>query len=226
MLQKTGFDFHRHRSEPNKLAWLEKAQIRTVIDVGANTGQFVKEIRSVLPDAFVYSFEPLRDCYGALVEERKDDRKFKAFHFALGDSHEETVMHRNNYSPSSSLLPMGELHKTLYPHTKDTSTEKIIVRRLDDMNELDPANLEKEILVKIDTQGYEDRVIRGGTRFLKHTKAMIVETSFTTLYEGQLLFADIYAMLAALGFGYRGGIHQKFDPKSGKLIFEDSLFVR
>lgn len=221
-----GLDLHRYRPAPNNLAWLEKAGIRTVIDVGAHIGQFAAEVRETLPDAAIYSFEPLHDCYDQLDAVRKGDVKFKAFNFALGETAGAMPMHRSESSPSSSLLPMGELHRRVYPHTAGSSIENIEVRRLDDITELNPINLEKEVLVKIDTQGYEDRVIRGGTEFLKHTKAMIVETSFTMLYEGQFLFADIYAMLTALGFKYCGGMHQKGNPENGLLLFEDSIFVR
>lgn len=226
LIWKTGFDIRRYRPEPDQLSWLKEIAIQTIIDVGANIGQFAKEIRSALPDAFIYSFEPLKDCYDDLLIIMKNDRKFKAFNMALGDSSEEVVMHHNDYSASSSILDMAQSHKDLYPYTKHIHDEKIIVCRLDDIHELDKNNLKKEILVKIDTQGYEDRVLRGGIEFLKNTKVIIIETSFITLYEGQLLFADIYKMLTSLGFVYKGSIRRKFNLKNGGNLYEDSIFVK
>lgn len=226
LIWKTGFDIRRYRPEPDEMLWLKELGIKTIVDVGANIGQFAEEIRPDLPDAFMYSFEPLKDCYDTLVETFKDDKNFKAFHMALGDANEEVTMHRSAYSPSSSILKMAQSHKELYPYTKKSSDEKITVRRLDDLKELNPNNLEKEILVKIDTQGFEDRVIRGGTEFLKHVKVMIIETSFVTLYEKQVLFADIYKMLTDLGFVYKGSLHKKFNAKNGGNLYEDSIFVR
>lgn len=226
IIWKTGFDIHRFRPEPSQFLWLTELKIKTVVDIGANVGQFVKDIRSYLPEAFVYSFEPLKDCYDTLWNTWKNDEKFMAFNVALGDSNEKVIMHHNKYSPSSSILEMAQSHKNLYPYTKNTENETITVRRLDDIKELNSISMEKEILVKIDTQGYEDRVIRGGSEFLKHAKAIIIETSFVTLYEKQFLFADIYKMLTALGFVYKGGVHQKFNPKNGGVLYEDSLFVK
>lgn len=226
LIWKTGFDIRRYRPEPDEMLWLKEAGIKTIIDVGANIGQFAEEIRPDLPDAFMYSFEPLKDCYDTLVSTFKDDKNFKAFHMALGDTNEEVIMHRSEYSPSSSILKMAQFHKELYPYTKKSSDEKITVRRLDDIKELNPNKLEKEILVKIDTQGFEDRVIRGGTEFLKHVKVIIIETSFVTLYEKQVLFGDIHKMLADLGFAYKGCLHKKFNAKNGGNLYEDSIFVR
>lgn len=226
LIWKTGFDIRRYRPEPDELIWLKKIGIKTIVDIGANIGQFAEEIRPDLPDAFIYSFEPLKDCYDTLVKAMKDDKKFKAFNIALGDANDEVIMHRSEYSASSSILKMAQSHKDLYPYTKRSTDEKITVRRLDDIKEMNPSHLQKEILVKIDTQGYEDRVIRGGTEFLKQAKVIIIETSFITLYEKQLLFADIYKMLTDLGFSYKGSLHRKFNVKNGGTLYEDSIFIK
>lgn len=225
LIWKTGFDIHRYRPEPDQMLWLKELGIKTILDVGANVGQFAGEIRADLPDAFIYAFEPLKDCYDALVDSMKEDKKLKAFHMALGDKNEEVIMHRSEYSPSSSILKMAQSHKDLYPYTQKESGEKITVRRLDDLQEL-KNGFSKEILVKIDTQGYEDRVIRGGAEFLKQAKVILVETSFVTLYEKQLLFADIYKMLTDIGFVYKGSLHRRFNLKNGGNLYEDSIFVK
>ena len=46
---------------------LEDMVYLTVLDVGANTGQFALEIHKILPQAMIYSFEPLKDCYEQLM---------------------------------------------------------------------------------------------------------------------------------------------------------------
>ena len=84
-IHKFGIDIQRYRPGPNKLGWLPTYHINTIIDVGANVGQFAQEIRLVLPQAFVYSFEPLLDCYHQLVGNMSGDQKCKAFNVALGD---------------------------------------------------------------------------------------------------------------------------------------------
>ena len=64
--------------------WVKGKNIRTIIDVGANIGQFASYINKLLPEANLYSFEPLRDCYKQLLKKMEHVANFRAFQFALG----------------------------------------------------------------------------------------------------------------------------------------------
>ncbi len=75
-------------------------------------------------------------------------------------------------------------------------------------------------------QGYEKHVIKGGPETLSRTQALIVETSFETLYENQPLFGEIYDTLRELGFSYAGSIEQLYCPHTGRIIQQDALFVK
>jgi len=219
-----GVDIHRHHPEADRLAWLSKLNIQTVFDIGANVGQFAQEIRQTLPGAQIYSYEPLKECFNTLTSSFAYDSKFQAFNYALGEKSEEITMNKSSYTPSSSLLRMADSHKKLFPHTKDSSPETISVRRLDDVwAQLKPT---KEILIKVDTQGYEDKVIAGGITSFKQARVILIEASFVRLYETQPLFDDIYQKIQSFGFSYHGALHQKLNPKTGEVIFEDAIFVR
>src|SRR3989344_7135139 len=159
-LRKIGLDLHKYRPIPDKFGQLKDLNINTILDIGANVGQFATEIRSKLPNAQIYSFEPLNECFEALETSFGADPKFKAFNYALGEAEVEIAMHKSAYSPSSSILAMSQTHKTLFPHTKEHTEEKIKIKKLDDVAR--DLNLEKEILIKVDVQGFEDRVIAGG----------------------------------------------------------------
>ena len=202
--------------------WLKGQQIRTVLDIGANVGQFAAEIRRLLPETFIYSFEPLRDAHAALVSRMGSDRNFKAFNFALGDNESQAVINRSTYSPSSSLLPMADLHKAAWPKTAESETEEIEVRRLDSLD----LSLEPNLLVKIDVQGFEDKVIAGGRETISGAACIITEVSFEMLYDGQPLFDDIYRMLLEMGFEYRGNWDQLPDPHDDKPLQADAIFVK
>ena len=227
VIQKTGFDLHRYRKGPDKLEWIKSQNIKTVLDIGANVGQFAKEIREILPDAQIYSFEPLKECFNKLSQ-GSSLGKFGAFNFALGDKEETKEINKSSYTPSSSLLPMTNTHKTLFPHTKKHSQEKIEIKRLDDVAKdlnLDPS-ADGEILIKVDVQGFEDKVIAGGVETFKKAKVVLIENSFVELYESQPLFDDIYMKLKELGFEYRGALQQKIAKNTGQIISEDSMFIR
>ena len=86
--------------------------------------------------------------------------------------------------------------------------------------------LRPEILIKMDVQGFEDRVISGGIATFRKAKAVITEVNFANLYEEQLSFDVLYRMLKDLGFNYRGSIYTKFHPNSGSSLFSDAIFIR
>lgn len=223
-MNKLGVDIHRVHASVDRLTWLKSLNIRSIFDIGANIGQFAMEIRETLPGAQIYSFEPLKECYSKLDYAFKGDSRFKAFNCALGETDSTMTMNKSSYTPSSSLRSMADSHKEFFPHTKDSSTEIIKIRKLDGVfAELNPM---KEILIKVDTQGYEDKVIAGGPKAFNQAKVVLIEASFVELYRGQPLFDNIYQKMRSFGFVYEGALHQKIDPKTGKVIFEDAIFVR
>lgn len=208
--------------EGDRFNWLRNAGIRTVLDIGANTGQFAAHIHSIIPAAQVYSFEPLAECYRQLSENLSGPW-FKALSIAMGAENERVTMNRNVFSPSSSLLALGAAHKESFPFAADTQAESIEVRRLDDV--AGDLELRDNLLIKIDVQGFEDRVIEGGELTIRRAKILIVELSFETLYEHQPLFDDIYTTLRRLGFVYRGAMEQLLSPSDGRVLQADGIFT-
>jgi len=206
-------------------AWLLNANIKTVFDIGANTGQFASLIHEVLPDAFIYSFEPLEECYQKLKTKEREIANFKAFNIALGDTDGEIEFYRNEYSPSSSILPMADLHKQNYPFTDKEYLSKVKVARLDDIAK--DLVIEGDLLIKMDVQGYEDKVIHGGSLLINRAKILLIETSFNPLYLGQPLFRDIYECLRD-DFNYMGSLQQSqtISRIDGSILQEDSIFIR
>lgn len=220
--QQKQADWMGLQGEGNK--WLKKFDIRSVFDIGANTGAFTRMIARILPEAMIYAFEPLADCFDAMNASMRQHKKFKSFNVALGDAEMETNIYRSESSLSSSCLEMEALHKVNAPHTAAASLEKIKVKRLNDV--IKDLKIEDNILIKIDTQGYEDRVILGGLNLIRRAKIMIVETSFYELYKSQPLFDAIYDLLTKEGFLYMGSLEQWRSPIDGSILQEDSLFIR
>ena len=223
-LRFRGIDYEQycHLRQP----WLLAMNIRTIIDVGANVGQFALLAREVFPLAQILSFEPLPECFAAL-ESCLPAPNFQAFNLALGDKDAELDFHSAHHSPSSSFLRMNDFHKEAFPESRDgqeSESVKVKVRRLDDIvNGLD---LKERILLKLDVQGYEDKVIAGGAELLKRVSVVISETSFRPLYDGQTLFKDVHGALLEAGFVFQGNLNQMFSPADGRIVSADSIFVR
>jgi FkbM family methyltransferase len=211
------------KAEMKQLWWLRDLQIKTVLDIGANTGQFAQGICELLPGAMIYSFEPLPDCYEELVTDFADIPQFKGFNLALGNETGKIKINHNEFSPSSSLLPMAELHKETFTFAQKEVVQEVSIARLDDV--AGSLELREPILIKVDVQGFEDRVIDGGIGVFKQASVIIIELSIEQLYEGQLLFDAIYQTLKDLGFQYRGNYAQAHNA-DGRILYVDGIFTK
>jgi FkbM family methyltransferase len=225
-LNRLGLDLVRYnpRYSLGEYAYVASLDIKTVIDVGAHTGEFARMIKTILPEAAIFSFEPLKKEFQSLQQQMQNGAGFMAFNCAAGDRNETVEIHRSSYAQSSSLLPMAQLHKEAFPVSAGQSVETVEVKRLDDV--LRAHELMREILIKIDVQGYEDKVIAGAGETIGKAKAIIVEVSFRELYEGQPLFEKIFGLLSGEGFKYFGNLYQLLSPIDGAPLQADALFVR
>jgi hypothetical protein len=110
------------------------------------------------------------------------------------------------------------------PFSVQTEPVSVAVETLDSI--VAKLSLEDNLLVKIDVQGFECEVIKGGLETLRRAKLVIVETTFRALYEGQPLFGDVYRALTELGFRYAGSNGRLDSPIDGAPVQEDSIFRR
>jgi len=224
-----GLDIIRKPKSPSyTLLGLRKLPIRAIIDIGANQGQFAKMVLDVFPDASLYCFEPLPAPFNKLRlwAEQQRNRKIVTYNVALGDSEGEAKFFNHiNYSPSSSFLETTEICENLYPFTHAQSCTIVKVTTLDRWFENESPFLSQEILLKLDVQGFEDRVIRGGQDTFKKAKACIIEVSLDKLYKNQATFQNLSNSLYKFGYEYAGNLHQ-FYANDGHVIFIDAIFRR
>lgn len=204
--------------------WLRRMKFRTVLDIGANHGQFALAARRAFPEATVHCFEPIPDCFATLSRRLGRVPEVVLHNVALADTAGLSSMVRNEFSPSSSLLEMDMTHVREFPWTAKGSQVAVSVSTLDAA--LARVQVPTPVLVKIDVQGAEDRVIAGGRATLARAAVVIIETSFERLYKGQPLFDDIYRLLCAEGFVYQGSLGQLVSPQDGRVLQNDSIFVR
>jgi FkbM family methyltransferase len=223
-----GFDIVRYSQNlAHSLLGLKNLPIKTIIDVGANEGQFAKEILKIFPEAHLYCFEPLTEPFKKLNHwAEKQNKKVRVFNFALGDQEGAfEIFNHLHHSPSSSLLKTTGVCERYYPFTKEQVSAQVKVTTLDNWIDSLSAPLSHDILVKLDVQGYEDRVVRGGKNFLSVAKACLVEINLDQLYEDQPTFKDIFSLLSDLGYHFCGNLDQIYD-NDGHVVFIDAVFVR
>jgi FkbM family methyltransferase len=204
--------------------WIHDLKIATILDIGANTGHFALAINALLPEAKVYSFEPLPECFEELQTKVKHIPNIQVSNIALGNYSGSLAFRRNAHNLSSSFLEMTNIHKSAFPETSKSEVTDVVIARLDDVAQ--KLVLKNPLLVKIDVQGFEDQVLTGGIQTISQAKVIIIETSFCTLYEKQPLFDDIYVILKNHNYLYAGALESLHDPNTGRVLQEDSIFIK
>lgn len=205
--------------------FLASHEIRTILDIGANTGQFAKMIRRVCPDlAALHSFEPLEDCQPNLTEALVGFGGHHVHQIGLGEKEEEVVFNHCEFSPCSSLLRPNERLIKDHPGAGKIRQERISVRRLDDWAA--DYELLTPLMIKIDVQGFETKVMAGGRATLSRAQVIVVETAFCSLYEEQPSFHEIYSFLRHLGFAFRGTAGQNICKNDFQILEADAIFEK
>jgi FkbM family methyltransferase len=213
------------RRDQEFLAWslLGHCGFETVLDIGANEGQFATLARRLWPRAVIHSFEPLPDVHRLLLSNLGALGDAHAHRVALSDRNGHSVMNASAFSPSSSLLPMADLHRSEWPQSAQHQSIEVPIMRLDDWAAKHPLGAGPS-LIKIDVQGHELAVIGGGRETIRRACAVALEVSFHELYRGQALFEQIFDAMRGLGFVYRGNIEQ-FRSKDGqRVLYADAVF--
>jgi FkbM family methyltransferase len=200
-------------------------RLDTVLDVGANVGQYSAGLRSSGYHGRIVSFEPLSDAYARLARRCAHDMAWTAHREAVGSEPGELELNISANSYSSSLLPMTSAHVGAAPGSHYVGVEKVPVRTLADLlpaHDVDPTRT----WLKIDTQGYEAQVLDGAGDRLGEFAAIQLELSFVPLYDGQALFDELVERLRATGFVLFGLEAGFGDSRSGRTLQCDGVFVR
>lgn len=203
------------------LSALKGKRIRTIVDVGANRGQFALFAHTEFPDAQVISFEPLSAPSQRFESLFKGEQRVCLHRRGLGQRCEPRSMHVTQQDDSSSIYPPGRLQTANFG-TVEIASENIEVVRLDSI--LNRSEIERPALLKIDTQGYELEVILGCGDMLSSFDYIYVELSFVELYKGQPLFDDVESILLSRGFRV-AGVYNQSTSKNGTALQADFLFA-
>lgn len=229
-LHAMGIEAHRFHPDTSPLARLMAAlrafDIDLVIDVGANDGQFARELRAGSYSGRIVSFEPLAAAHRRLLQVSGGDPAWQVHpRCALGDRLGEIDLNIAGNSVSSSILPMLAEHSKAAPESAYLGRETAPLTTLDSVA---PTYFEgaQAPFLKIDTQGYEWHVLDGALATLPKIRGIQIELSLVPLYEGQRLWRECIERLEAEGFVLWALQPVFIDPVNGRHLQWDGLFFR
>jgi FkbM family methyltransferase len=173
-------------------------QLRTVVDIGANRGQFALCIRRLYPQARIYSFEPLSRPARSWMRNFGHDPHATLFRKAVGAKTGSATMSVSRWDVSSSLLPFAQAQHDNYPLTEEASREVVDTTTLEEC--IGEQELQDPALLKLDVQGYELTALQGCGALLEKFRYVYVEASFVELYVGQALASEVISFLLSRGF--------------------------
>jgi FkbM family methyltransferase len=201
-------------------------RIDVVLDVGANAGQYAQRLRSDLGfEGRICSFEPMSLPFRRLQSRAAEDPKWQTFNFALGDVEGMATINIAANSESSSMLEMLPSHLEAAPESRFVGTEDVELRTLDAIFH-DLCQPGEGVYLKIDTQGFEGRVLRGADRSLPKIDTVEMEMSLTPLYSNEPTFGELYQLLLAKGYTVVGLEPGFTNPQTGQLLQADAVFHR
>src|SRR5271156_3971034 len=182
-----------------------------VLDVGAaeidggRSGPYDKLLKA--GRARVVGFEP--DAKGCEKLNQKYGTPHLFLPYFVGDG-ESATFYETNWPPTGSLFKPNrqvlEKFQNLHEVTTLKAEHAVATRRLDDIPEVDDIDF-----VKIDAQGAELAVFKGGERVLRNAVLVQTEILFVELYENQPLFADIDHLLRSYDYQFHA-----FDGLQGR----------
>ena len=174
-------------------------QLNTIIDIGANRGQFALCARRLYPLAQIFSFEPLSTPARSWMRVFAADARAKLFTKAVAVQAGPATMHVSRWDSSLVLAahnprPKARIFRSLRKPPPKSWRRTTLETCVNDSQIVDPA------LLKIDVQGSELTTLVGCTTLLDRFKYVYVEASFIELYAGQALATEVLGFLIDRGF--------------------------
>jgi FkbM family methyltransferase len=202
--------------------------VETVFDVGANAGQFQHQAETAFPGSYLYSFEPHPDTYRHLCEAVTSPRA-RCYQLALGDTCGRVPFYVYGTQADGSLM------NSLTPDAGFAlrggwKPEKIEVESITLDALCKRERIERIDILKLDTEGFDLTVLKGGERMLRERRVNFVYTEFNDLLDrpgvtgGSLL--PIAQFLATLGLRYVATYTDFVQTDGPMWLCANALFAR
>lgn len=179
---------------------LNKKDLLTIFDVGANVGQTYYRFRENFPSSKIYCFEPVQETFSKLQQNIRHDTNVILENLALGEQAGQKKIRLFNAASSG----INSLKEDIMNNDEHAREETVTIETLDAYCK---ANSVKKIdLLKIDTEGYEINVIQGAKELISNGNISLVfcEVGFIKNDRRHTNFSELSEMLAANNYYFCG----------------------
>ena len=194
----------QHNLRSHLTTCINEYKIDTIFDVGANEGQFGEFVRGLGFSGKIYSFEPVDSAFQKLQSISAADHDWIIFNFALGSGAAESYINVSEFTSFSSILTPSDYALEHWANSRVDHQQKILIKTLDQcvLDRLIPES--GRTLLKMDTQGYDLEVFRGGQKVLDQVSVILSELSLIAVYNDMPSYKDSLATYEAAGFSVSG----------------------
>ena len=164
-------------------------------DVGANHGDVSEALLQLRPTARIHAFEPGTTCQAKLKKRFGSDPRLTVIASGLGDQAGESEFRNYANDQLSSFLPLQTSESNPFRAEREIVSDRVAITTVD--RYCADHGLASVDLLKIDTQGYDLRVLKGGEKLFgaAGVRYVLVELNFISLYEGQPWGHEVIAWL-------------------------------
>ncbi|HEY5477370.1 MAG TPA: FkbM family methyltransferase [Tepidiformaceae bacterium] len=173
---------------------LEALCVNCVLDVGANCGQFARDLRGIGYVGRIISFEPVQREFAALTTTFAGDPLWSGHQVALGAEEKMTEIGVCDMTVMSSMLD------SLDPDSQ-VKMQEVRLRRLDEMLPTLISSIDSpRVFLKMDTQGFDLEVFKGAQGCMSDIVGLQSELSVIPLYDKMPHYLEALATYEDSGF--------------------------
>ena len=175
-----------------------------IFDIGANKGQSINRFNKIFKNSIFFCFEPTKRLFSLLKEKFLKNENINIYNLGISNKKEKIKFFDYKYSPINSFVPIDKESKFYKSRKKilNLNDDEEFIDTYDaEVNSLDEIfknlNIDDIDILKIDTQGFEDKVLEGTSQLLNKNKIKVIELELILGfgYSKSLAFFDIEKIL-------------------------------
>lgn len=189
----------------------------SILDIGAHSGEFYRNSYKIFPNADYYLIEANKDCESNLKE-----LNVPYFIGILSDTEKKINFYKTKLSSGCDCMSTG--NSVYREQTSYYNNDNVVITE-ENTYLLDSIVTKDFDLIKLDVQGSELDIIKGGINTIIKSKGIIMEVSIIEYNKNAPLENIIVSYMDKLGFSPVEVIGSHSNPETHEHIQNDIFFI-